>query len=126
MPFVRYIGHSHRVNKEIPSFLGTTSTPPVCAFLIFAPVFLGTPATPPVFVVCLSPIVPDSNRLRLIRTDLKLSGEKRTGRVKGVRGATKNRPHFAFILLSTVQIAREIVRYKENSFTLKQCKRTKN
>ena len=77
-------------------------------------------------MVFLSPIVADSYRLRLIRTDLKLFGEKETGRVKGVSGATKNRPHFAFILLSTVQIAREVVRYKENSFTLKQYKRTKN
>jgi hypothetical protein len=96
-------------------------------------VFLGVLSTPPVFTDYLSPIVSDSNRLRLIRTDLNLSGKKRTGRVKGVSGATKNTPtllsicfQFAFNLLSTVQIAREIERYKENSFTLKQCKRTKN
>ncbi len=92
-------------------------------------VFLGVTATPHVFTVFLSPIVSDSYRLRLIRADLKLSGIKETGRVKGVSGLQKTPPlcfHFAFILLSTVQIAREIERYKENSFTLKQCKRTKN
>ena len=65
--------------------------------------FLGVADTPYAFMAFLSPIVADSYRLRLIRTDLKLSGEKRTGRVKGVRGATKNTPtllsfcfHFAF------------------------------
>jgi len=77
-------------------------------------------------MVFLSPIVSDSYRLRLIRTDLNLFGGKRTGRVKGVRGLQKNTPTLAFILLSTVQIAREIVRYKEKRFTLKQYKRTKN
>jgi len=54
--------------------------------------FLGVTATPPVFTDFLSPIVSDSNRLRLIRTVQKLFGEKRTGRVKGVSGATKNTP----------------------------------
>ena len=62
--------------------------------------FLGVTATPHVFPVFLSPIVSDSNRLRLIRTDLNLSGKKRTGRVKGVSGATKNRTLLAFNLLS--------------------------
>ena len=60
-------------------------------------VFLGVASTPPVFMVFLSPIVADSYRLRLIRTDLKLFGEKETGRVKGVSGATKNRPHLLSI-----------------------------
>lgn len=55
-------------------------------------VFLGVTATPPCFMVFLSPIVSDSYRLRLIRADLKLSGIKETGRVKGVSGATKNTP----------------------------------
>jgi hypothetical protein len=92
--------------------------------------FLGVTATPPVFPAFLSPIVADSNRLRLIRTDLNLFGEKKNRKGQGCLGGYK-KPHsscfqFAFNLLSTVQIAREIVRYKENSFTLKQCKRTKN
>ena len=63
-------------------------------------VFLGVLSTPPVFTDYLSPIVSDSNRLRLIRTDLNLSGKNRTGRVRGVSGATKKQPRFAFILLS--------------------------
>ena len=92
--------------------------------------FLEVTATPPVFMVFLSPIVSDSYRLRLIRTDLNLFGGKKNRKGQGCSGATKKHPHscfhFAFILLSTVQIAREIERYKENSFTLKQYKRTKN
>ena len=40
-------------------------------------VFLCVAETPPVFMAFLSPIVADSYRLRLIRTDLKLSGIKR-------------------------------------------------
>lgn len=63
-------------------------------------VFLEVTATPPVFMTFLSPIVADSYRLRLIRTDLKLFGEKEPRRVEGVSGATKNRPHLAFNLLS--------------------------
>jgi hypothetical protein len=57
-------------------------------------------STPPVFTDYLSPIVSDSNRLRLIRTDLNLSGKKRTGRVRGVLSLQKNRILFAFNLLS--------------------------
>lgn len=63
-------------------------------------VFLGVASTPPVFTDFLSPIVADSYRLRLIRTDLNRLGEKETGRVKGGAGATKNTPTLAFILLS--------------------------
>lgn len=47
---------------------------------------------------------------------------------QGCLTATKNLLtcfQFAFNLLSTVQIAREITRYKENTFTLKTSKRTK-
>ena len=92
-------------------------------------VFLGVLSTPPVFTDYLSPIVSDSNRLRLIRTDLNLSGRKKNRKSQGCPITTK-KPRsscfqFAFNLLSTVQIAREIVRYKEKSFTLKQYKRTK-
>lgn len=60
-------------------------------------VFLEVTATPPVFMTFLSPIVADSYRLRLIRTDLKLFGEKEPRRVEGVSGATKNRPHLLSI-----------------------------
>jgi hypothetical protein len=88
--------------------------------------FLGVTATPHVFPAFLSPIVADSNRLRRIRTDLNLFGEKKNRKGQGCLGGYKKHPHFAFNLLSTVQIAREIERYKENSFTLKQYKRTKN
>jgi hypothetical protein len=63
-------------------------------------VFLGVLSTPPVFTDYLSPIVSDSNRLRLIRTDLNLSGKKRTGRVRGVLSLQKNRALLAFNLLS--------------------------
>jgi hypothetical protein len=43
-------------------------------------VFLGRLDTPPVFIDYISPIGADSNRLRLVRTDLKLFGEiKDTG-----------------------------------------------
>lgn len=60
-------------------------------------VFLTQSVTPPVFLDYLSPIVSDSYRLRLIRTDLKGFGEKEPRRVKGVSGATKNRPHLLSI-----------------------------
>jgi hypothetical protein len=63
-------------------------------------VFLGVLSTPPVFTDYLSPIVSDSNRLRLIRTVLKLSGIKRNRKGQGCLGATKKHPHFAFNLLS--------------------------
>jgi hypothetical protein len=56
-------------------------------------------------------------------------GEKKTGRVRGVLAKLKNCRscfYFAFILLSTVQIARDIGRHKEDTFTLKRHKRTKN
>ena len=64
--------------------------------------------------------------LRAEIPDLKLSGKNKTRRVRGCPSTTKKLLPLAFILLSTVQIAREIVRYKENSFTLKQSKRTQN
>jgi len=63
-------------------------------------VFLCVAETPPVFMAFLSPIVADSYRLRLIRTDLKLSGIKRDRESQGCSGATKNTPTLAFNLLS--------------------------
>jgi len=62
--------------------------------------FLGVLSTPPVFTDFLSPIVSDSNRLRLIRTDLKLLGEKKNRKGQGCLGGYKKHPHFAFNLLS--------------------------
>ena len=56
-------------------------------------------------------------------------GKKKQEGSRVAWGLQKTAPtcfQFAFNLLSTVQIAREVVRYKESSFTLKQCKRTKN
>jgi hypothetical protein len=60
-------------------------------------VFLGVLSTPPVFTDFLSPIVSDSNRLRLIRTDLKLLGEKKNRKGQGCPGATKKHPHLLSI-----------------------------
>lgn len=61
----------------------------------------------------------DSKRSRTFR-EIYIQG------ASGVFGGYKKHPHFAFILLSTVQIARDIVRTDRDTFTLNRDKRTKN
>ena len=93
-------------------------------------VFLAVADTPLVFIDYISPIGADSNRLRLVRTDLKLFGEiKDTGESGVFVRYKKTAPtllsfcfHFAFTLLSTVQIAREIVRHEETLLRLNNTK----
>ena len=66
----------------------------------------------------------NSSLLGLYGTDLNPLGDFRTGESQRLEGYKKT-SGFAFNLLSIVRIAREIVKHRENTFTLKQNKRTK-